>query len=195
MPLQKASGPPCPPAWCWLWRPSESRCLRWSIFLTKSWYPLSLGWCWRGHPTPHCRTDCKSVQSAVCVLLHLCVLLCGSVVPRLLMSVKKKVFWFFLWSSISTSFIILFDLSDVSDSATFFHRTRSEWPTLCWTLCTKVLWQKGAVHPALHALLNQCLRLFTLCRLLNWFQRTVDCRIPFCAYVPFPNSVLLYVAV
>lgn len=53
------------------------RCLRWSIFLTKSWYSLSLGWCWRVHPNPHCSTDCKSVQSAVCVLSHL-LWQCGS---------------------------------------------------------------------------------------------------------------------
>lgn len=80
MPLQKASGSPCPSAWCWLGRPSEPRCFRWSIFLTKSWYSLSLWQCWRVH--------LPSLQFLCCPTF------CGSVAPSLLMFVKRSIFIF-----------------------------------------------------------------------------------------------------
>lgn len=76
----------------------------------------------------------------------------------------KEVFSSFLWTSHSTSFITLFDLSDASHSATFFHRTRPEWHTIFWPWVHQgfLQWQKGAIHPVLNAFLNEWLRLCLL---------------------------------
>lgn len=96
MPLQEASGPPCPSAWCWQWE---------VLVVEAKWAPGAGGGPFSSqNPGIHCHwgdvggytLTLTVVQTANLSSLQFvcCPTFCGSVVPSLLMFVERSIFIF-----------------------------------------------------------------------------------------------------